>query len=207
VGVALAAMAMAAPAWADAQDDIVYAAREGHVALVTKLAQSADLNAADRSGQTPLIAAARAGQLEMVQVLLNQGASVTVRDWQGRNALDWAKANGHGGVSELLKPQQAFASSYLQVLGHAGRFPLWGGTLAVDYATNGTTHMRYTRPGLTLPTATMVARAIAGVGLDYGAPTLEAGWIEFPALRPDYPTRVRIKSWGYTAQEVEVWLK
>jgi hypothetical protein len=203
----VAVLAVAAPAWADVQDELVFAAREGHVALVTKLAKSADLNAADRSGQTPLIAAARAGQLEMVQVLLNQGASVTVRDWSGHNALDWARDNGHAGVSELLKPQQAFATSYLKVLGHAGRFPLWGGTLTVDYAPNGTTHMRYTKPGLTLPAATMVARTIAGVGLDYGAPTLDAGWIAFPAIGTEHPARVRIQSGGYSAQLVEVWLR
>lgn len=206
-GGAIALGLLAAPAWADAQDDLIRAAGEGHAAMVNTLLKTSDINAPDRSGQTPLIAAARHGQMEMVQLLLNHGASVTVRDWKGKNALMWAQDNGHSGVVELLKHQQAFATAYLGVLGKPGTYHVWNGTLVVDYAKSGTTHMVYTRPGLTVPVATMVARSLAGPGLNYGDPVLDGGWITFPALKLDVRTKAQIKSWGYSAQQVEVWLQ
>ena len=199
----------AAPAIADQQDDLVLASAEGHAALVAALLrQSVDINGPDRKGSTPLMAAARGGHMEMVQVLLNHGASVTVRDWQGRNAIMLATERGHGGVVALLKHQQAFATDYLKTLGRTGKHTVWGGTLAVDYSQAGTTHMVYTRPHLSLPMATMVARTMGGPGLDYGQPTLEEDWVIFPPVGKD-PSRVkaRIRSSGYGAQSVEVWLQ
>lgn len=199
----------AAPALADQQDDLVLASSEGHAALVAALLRRhVDINGPDRKGSTALMAAARGGHMEMVQVLLNHGASVTVRDWQGRNAIMLAEERGHGGVVALLKHQQAFANDYLKTLGSPGKHTVWGGTLAVDYSQAGTTHLVYTRPHLSLPMATMVARTMGGPGLDYGQPTLEEGWVTFPPLGKDKPrVKARIRSTGYGAQSVEVWLQ
>ncbi len=112
------------------------------------------------------------------------------------------------GVVALLKHQQAFANDYLKTLGSPGKHTVWGGTLAVDYSQAGTTHLVYTRPHLSLPMATMVARTMGGPGLDYGQPTLEEGWVTFPPVGKDKPrVKARIRSTGYGAQSVEVWLQ
>lgn len=208
VGAVGAFLLLASPALADQQDDLVLAASEGHAPLVTSLIrQSVDVNGPDRKGLTALMSASRQGHMELVQLLLNHGASVTVRDWQGRNALMHAQERGQTGVVELLKHQQALATAYLPLMGKPGKHPLWGGTLMVEHTQAGTTHLTFAKPGLTLSSATMVARTLGGPGLDYGAAVLEDGWVNFPPEGKG-PTRVkaRIKSWGYAAQLVEVWL-
>lgn len=199
---------IAAPARADQQDDLVLAASEGHTPLVRSLIrQRVDVNGPDRKGQTALMSAARQGHMELVHVLLNHGASVTVRDWQGRNALQHAQERGHTGVVEQLKHQQALATAYLGVLGRPGKHAIWGGTLHVEFTPAGVTHLTFTKPHLTLHAATMVARTLAGPGLDYGAAVLDDGWVTFPPEGTgSQRVKARIKSWGYAAQLVEVWL-
>lgn len=84
------------------------------------------IDARDTHGQTALILAAGEGHKEVVEILVQRGSDLTLRDkWiamfsgsatrdgvtessskvydQGRSALDWAVANGHEDVAELLR--------------------------------------------------------------------------------------------------------
>ena len=52
---------------------------------------------------TPLIAAARKGDEEMIQLLLQRGADASIRV-SGYSAADYAKTYGHAELSKLLEP-------------------------------------------------------------------------------------------------------
>jgi ankyrin repeat protein len=56
----------------------------------------------DNEKKTALIHAAQKGEFKSVQSLLEQGADIHNKDWSGKTALDWANANGHQKVIELL---------------------------------------------------------------------------------------------------------
>lgn len=49
-----------------------------------------DLDARNKQGLTPLMICAQLGQLEAGRALLQAGASTSIRDAQGRTALDYA---------------------------------------------------------------------------------------------------------------------
>lgn len=57
----------------------------------------------DASGNTVLMIAAKAGQLEMVNALVAEGADVAIKNQHGLTALDLAKAKRHTDVIEFLK--------------------------------------------------------------------------------------------------------
>ena len=59
-------------------------------ALDALLAKGADLNAADRHGVTPLMAAAAVGSVDAMQRLLDHGAKVDARNEFGSTALMWS---------------------------------------------------------------------------------------------------------------------
>ena len=53
--------------------------------------------------ETPLMQAARAGNIDAVNMLLLAGAQVNAREsWNGQSAIQWAAAEGHGAVVEAL---------------------------------------------------------------------------------------------------------
>ena len=54
------------------------------------------------SGFTPLMEAAFNGQVDMVEILLDQGADRHLRDEEGRTAADHASARGHVSLAERL---------------------------------------------------------------------------------------------------------
>ena len=63
----------------------------------------ARLNSQDQTaGWTALIWAAKEGHLDSVDRLLVAGADKTVRDRQGRSALDWAHIKGHDEIARRL---------------------------------------------------------------------------------------------------------
>jgi ankyrin repeat protein len=66
------------------------------------IAAGANVNAADRSGNTPLIWAARAGQTEAVKVLLAAGADVNLKNLAGLTPLMDAARRGYSETSKLL---------------------------------------------------------------------------------------------------------
>lgn len=63
----------------------------------------ANREARDGDQNTPLIIAAKAGKLEAVEWLLDHGADIYAKAERGKTALDWAKANGHQKIAELLQ--------------------------------------------------------------------------------------------------------
>ena len=60
------------------------------------------VNAKDRHGHTPLIAAAKEGQKDFVLDLLHRGADLTSTSTKGKTALHYAAANGHTEIVEML---------------------------------------------------------------------------------------------------------
>lgn len=67
------------------------------------LARGADQEQRDTNGSTALIVAAKGGKLAATQTLLEHGADIHAKDKRGKTALDWAKANGHQKIVELLQ--------------------------------------------------------------------------------------------------------
>ena len=53
-------------------------------------------------GRTPLMAAAFAGHRNVVDQLISAGASVHLRDNDGKTAADWARAAGENGIAVAL---------------------------------------------------------------------------------------------------------
>merc|ERR1719384_1838287 len=71
--------------------------------VVKKLFSSGDLNVrASQHGQTALMLAVSHGRLDMVDLLLEAGADVNIRDEDGATALMCAAEHGHGEIVKLL---------------------------------------------------------------------------------------------------------
>jgi ankyrin repeat protein len=69
-------------------------------AIIHKLPEMID--ARDGSGNTPLIAAASNNQVGAIQLLLRANADRTIRDSEGKTALDVALAEGHQEAAAVL---------------------------------------------------------------------------------------------------------
>ena len=84
--------------------EIVQASQEGFLTLVQELVEKhhINVNTRDENGFTPLLAAAKQGQILIVQYLLEKGAHVNARDNNGMTALMWAIWNGHTDIAQLL---------------------------------------------------------------------------------------------------------
>ena len=83
------------------------ASKNGNAAIITQLIRAdADPNdslQAVNAGETPLMLAARTGQVDAVRVLLDVGARVNAKEtWNGQSALMWAAAEGHISVVQML---------------------------------------------------------------------------------------------------------
>jgi len=81
-----------------------FACQKGHPDVVRLLVTSkADIDMASfRGGITPLMMAARFGQLEAAQMLAWAGARLDI-DFDGKRAVDWAEEQGQTEVAEFLK--------------------------------------------------------------------------------------------------------
>jgi benzoyl-CoA reductase/2-hydroxyglutaryl-CoA dehydratase subunit BcrC/BadD/HgdB len=72
-------------------DALIIAATAGDIHAAARfLAQGASLNARNAEGETALTLAARQGQAEMVEYLVQHGANPEFRDGAGRSAYDYA---------------------------------------------------------------------------------------------------------------------
>jgi ankyrin repeat protein len=60
------------------------------------------MNAKTTSGGTPLMLASNAGNIEMVQMLLDAGADIKAKDREGRTAISVASARGHENIVSLI---------------------------------------------------------------------------------------------------------
>ncbi|CAD7698200.1 unnamed protein product [Ostreobium quekettii] len=56
-----------------------------------------------QDGSTPLILAASQGLQLVVELLVDKGATVGIKDKAGKTAFDWAQRNGHSAVADYLK--------------------------------------------------------------------------------------------------------
>lgn len=66
--------------------------------------KGADINKTDNEEKfTALMFAASEGQADIVSLLINAGADANMKDIDGETALDFARANGHNNVVDLLK--------------------------------------------------------------------------------------------------------
>ena len=61
------------------------------------------MNIRNNDGWTALPLASYYGHLEIVQLLLCQGADMSIRTIFGRTALDWASMNGHLEIADCLR--------------------------------------------------------------------------------------------------------
>jgi uncharacterized protein len=89
------------------------------------------VNAKDRHGHTPLIAAAKEGQKDFVLDLLHRGADLTSTSAKGKTALHYAAAHGHTEIVEMLIKKGADVNAR----DSAGHTPLM---LAAIYGCNKT---------------------------------------------------------------------
>lgn len=79
------------------------AASAGELDTVQYLIENnADIDARNKSGQTPLICAAMNDKLDVVSHLVDCKADVQAEDDVARTALDWAKHNNHISIIALL---------------------------------------------------------------------------------------------------------
>ena len=67
------------------------------------LAAGADVNQASNAGQTPLMAAAMQGRVELVEALVQQGADLTIQDGNQKTAEDMARERKHAEVVAILQ--------------------------------------------------------------------------------------------------------
>ena len=97
-----------------------YAATGGHADIIQLLLdQSAYIDAESPNGSTPLMMAARYGNLKSVQLLIEEGADVLIKNQLGLSALDFAKQGNRsdtvaaleGAINKLVaaKPSNAVA--------------------------------------------------------------------------------------------------
>ena len=74
-----------------------------HRSVVSRLFTTADVNLrASQHGQTALMLAVSHGRLDMVQLLLEAGADINIRDEDGSTALMCAAEHGHADIVKLL---------------------------------------------------------------------------------------------------------
>ena len=71
------------------------------------LKQGKDVNATNKDGKTPLHLAAMAGEREMLEFLIANGANLDMKDYGGSTALDYAQCHQHSGIARLLKAKGA----------------------------------------------------------------------------------------------------
>ena len=69
------------------------------------------MDAVDGNGHSALFRACERGHTEVVVVLLDAGASVTLTDDSGRCALHWAASGGHSAICSSLLHQGISADS------------------------------------------------------------------------------------------------
>ena len=89
-----------------------YAATGANPTIVKLLLdESAYIDAESPNGTTPLMMAARYGSTAAVQLLINEGADVKIKNQLGLSALDFAKDGNRPDAIKLLEPLMKQVSS------------------------------------------------------------------------------------------------
>ena len=85
-------------------ESLIRASADGDAqVLKALLAQGADVNGANQTGQTALMRAALMGRGDIVTLLLEAGADLRLKDNHGLTALEWARRRGFWAVTHLLE--------------------------------------------------------------------------------------------------------
>ena len=93
------------------------AAKSGNLAEVERLIkEGADVNAKDKTGETPLHGAAETGRKDVVELLISKGANVNAAAWSGfyagyQTPLHYAAAGGNIEIAKLLLSKGAVVSA------------------------------------------------------------------------------------------------
>ncbi len=89
-----------------------YTAREGNYKISRLLIEKgANVNSQSNQGYTPLILAAYNGNIEIVELLMENGADKTLTDKNKKNAIDYAKENSKKDVESYLNNPVEFYNS------------------------------------------------------------------------------------------------
>ena len=84
---------------------LLAASRAGNTARIIKaLDKGAKINIYNTQLQTPLMVAIQSGDIPSIQLLLDRGASTSLRDKIGNNARDYAQQSGNQEIIKLFVP-------------------------------------------------------------------------------------------------------
>ncbi|XP_061520991.1 histone-lysine N-methyltransferase EHMT2 [Phycodurus eques] len=88
----------------DGYTGLHHAAKQGNLEIVNILLETGqvDVNSQDNGGWTPIIWAAEHKHVEVIKVLLNRGADVTINDKELNICLHWAAYAGNVDIAEMV---------------------------------------------------------------------------------------------------------
>ncbi|XP_049607902.1 histone-lysine N-methyltransferase EHMT2 isoform X1 [Syngnathus scovelli] len=88
----------------DGYTGLHHAAKQGNLEIVNILLETGqvDVNAQDNGGWTPIIWAAEHKHVDVIKVLLNRGADVTINDKELNVCLHWAAYAGNVDIAEMV---------------------------------------------------------------------------------------------------------
>ncbi|XP_019726342.1 histone-lysine N-methyltransferase EHMT2 [Hippocampus comes] len=94
----------------DGYTGLHHAAKQGNLEIVNTLLETGqvDVNAQDSGGWTPIIWAAEHKHVEVIKVLLNRGADVTINDKELNVCLHWAAYAGNVDIAEMVLNKETF---------------------------------------------------------------------------------------------------
>ena len=84
------------------EDEFFLAVKKGDLGTLSYNLTRRDINSVNKDGKTVLHIASEEGKLEIVKFLLDMGADRTILDYDGRNALSYAKLTGNKELIRLL---------------------------------------------------------------------------------------------------------
>jgi len=187
------------------------AAKQGNPAIIEQLLKAGvdpndPINFAN-STETPLLHAARAGNIDAVNLLIRAGAKVNAREgWNGQTPLAWAAAEGHAAVVQALLD----GGADIHERSNAGTTPFIFAVRKGDMATVQTmlkagANVNEKRPDLATPLLVAIINGhedLVDLLLDKGAdPNAEGGStaLTVPGVRAR-PQRITLKTPSYREQ-------
>lgn len=87
--------------------DIFTAAKRGDTEQVMLFLESAEINGVNKDGKTVLHIACEYAREDIVKLLLLRNIDKNIRDYDGRDALNYAKLSGNKKIIELLQDKDA----------------------------------------------------------------------------------------------------
>lgn len=88
-------------------ENIFTAVKKGNIEHLSKYLETVDINVVDEDGKTLLHLACEYKHEEVVKMLLNSGIDKSRHDYDGRDALNYAKLSGNKKIIDLLQDTNA----------------------------------------------------------------------------------------------------